>query len=61
MPHQGDMKRGIPHIVRFSGESRVGFLIWPQNGAREPEEKDTFGVLLWLVGRTGVRARVGMV
>lgn len=36
--HQDDMRRFITHIMRFSGESRIGFLIWPQNASREGKE-----------------------
>ena len=58
MPHtqQEDMRRFITHIIRLSGGSRGGFLIWPQNGWREGKG-DTLGVLLWLGGGVGVRKK----
>lgn len=51
--HQEDMKRFIIHIMRLSGESRVGFPSWSENERKG--KATTLGFLWWLGGMARVR------
>lgn len=53
--HEEDMKRLMAHIMKLSGDIRLGFPMWPENDLKE-RKGGHLGALWCLEGRVSTRA-----